>query len=346
MSLFFPVHRPSTGLSFTERGIALVELRRGWHRPPGIVRINERPLPEGVLKLSASEPNVKNREVLVKELRALVATSSERTLAVCLPDRVCHLALFPFETLPSRERDREQIIRWRFQHEEHVTVGDARIMHRVFPVRAAVSTTQAETKPIMRWSFSMNSISPLGLVTSYVLAMAIKRSVLDQYEQICREVGLLPISISCAALWLFDFYRPMMTQADELFFVHQASDSMTFFAIRQGIPVFCRMKAQRRGKADVMSEIQSTLQFYEDLHPLGGTARGSRSVPIYMVGEGFSRIGGAAGQLARHEAITTGKQASSTLQPILPDWKTLVSTKGGTVSSEEGLYALACAGGR
>jgi len=332
MSLFFPVHRPSTGLSFTERGIALVELRRGWHRP-GIVRINERTLPKGVLALSASEPNVKDRDALAKELRVLVATSSERTLAVCLPDRVCHLAVFPFETLPPRERDREPILRWRFQHEEHVAVGDARIYQRVFPVKGAMATTPAGTKPG-------------GQVTAYVLAMAIKRSVLDQYEQVCREAGVLSISFSCAALWLFDFYRPVMTQATELFFVHQAFDSMTFIAILQGVPVFCRMKSRRREQTDIMREIWSTVQFYEDLHLLGGAAAGSGSVPIYMVGEGCSLLGGAAGQVARREAITAGKQAFSTPQPIMPDWKTLVSTQGGTVSSEEGLYALACAVGR
>jgi len=332
MSLFFPVHRPRTGLSFTERGIALVELRRGWHRP-GIVHINERPLPEGVLALSASEPNVKDRDTLAKELRALLTTSSERTLAVCLPDRVCQLAVFSFETLSPRERERDTILRWRFQHEEHVTVGDARIVHRVFPVKGAMATMPAGPKPE-------------GQVTAYVLAMAIKRSVLDQYEQVCQQVGVLPISISCAALWLFDFYRPVMTQADELFFVHQASNSMTFFAMRQGMPVFCRMKSRRREPADVMREIWSTVQFYEDLSPPGGTAAGSGSVPLYMVGEGFPQIGGAASQVATLEAITAGKQASSTLQPIIPDWKTLVSTQGGTVSSEEGLYALACAVGQ
>ena len=332
MSLFFPVHRPHTGLSFTEHGIALVELRRSWHRP-GIVRINERTLPAGVLALSALEPNVKDRDTLAKELRALVTTSSERTLAVCLPDRVCHLAVFPFETLPPRERDRDPILRWRFQHEEHVTVGDARILHRVFPVSDTMATPAAGTKPE-------------GQVTAYVLAMALKRSVLDQYEQVCRQAGVLPISISCAALWLFDLYRPVMTQAVELFFVHQASDSMTFFAIRQGMPVFCRMKGRRREQADVMREIWSTVQFYEDLHPFGGTLAGSGTVPIYMVGEGFSRIGGAVSQVATLEAIPVGKQASSTPQPILPDWKTLVSTSGGTVSSEEGLYALACAMGQ
>jgi hypothetical protein len=286
-----------------------------------------------MLVLSASEPNVKDRGGLAKELRALVAPSSERTVAVCLPDRVWQLAVFPFETLPPRDRDREQIIRWRFQHEEHVTVGDSQILHRVFPVKGTMATSQA-------------GATPKGQVTAYVLAMAIKRSVLDQYEQVCQQAGLLPISISCAALWLFDFYRPAITQADELFFVHQASDSMTFIAIRQGLPVFCRMKAQRGGQTDVMNEIRSTMQFYEDLCPHGGAAGGSGSVPIYMVGEGFSQRGAIADQSVEIKDITTQKQATYTHQPILPDWKTFVSTKNGTLSSEEGLYALACAGGR
>jgi hypothetical protein len=332
MSLLFPVHRPCAGLSFTERGIALVELRRGWHRP-GIVRINERTLPEGVLAVSASEPNVKDRDALMKELRALMATSSERTLAVCLPDRVCHLAVFPFETLPPRERDRDPILRWRFQHEEHVAVGDARILHRVFPATRAIDTAPAGT-------------TSGSQVTAYVLAMAIKRSVLDQYEQVCFQAGLLPLSISCAALWLFDFYRPVITQIDELFFVHRASNSMTFFAIRQGMPVFCRLKGLRCEQADVMREIRSTVQFYEDLHPHGGAGAGSGSVPIYMVGEDFSQRGPVHNNSVDVTHITTQKNECLIDNLVLPDWKALVSTKSGTVSTEEGLYALACAVGR
>jgi|CXWL01.1.fsa_nt_gi Tfp pilus assembly PilM family ATPase len=320
MSLFFPVHRPSTGLSVTERGLALVELQRGWQKP-GIVRVTERSLPVGMLALSASEPNVKDRAALVKELRALVASTSERTIALCLSDRICHLAVFSFETLPPRERDRGQIIRWRFQHEEHVPVGDARILHRAFPVQGAGAK-------------------------AYVLAMAIKRSVLDQYEQVCQEAGLLPISISCAALWLFDFYRPMLTQENELFFVHQASDSMTCLAIKQGLPVFCRMKAQRAGQADMMGELQSTLQFYEDLHPTGVTGSVAYSSPIYMVGEGCSRKWPAFNGTVEVNDISDRYKVYFSNHSILPDWKTLVSTNHGTISSEEGLYALACAGGR
>jgi hypothetical protein len=308
------------GLSVTERGLALVELRRRWQKP-GISRVTERPLPEGMLALSASEPNVKDRAALVEELRSLVATTSERTIALCLPDRVCHLAVFPFETLPPHEREREQIIRWRFQHEEHVTVGDARILHRVFSMQGA------------------------GAKAS-VLAMAIKRSVLDQYEQVCQEAGLLPISVSCAALWLFDFYHPMLAQADELFFVHQASDSMTCLAIKQGLPVFCRMKAQRTGQADMMGEIRSTLQFYEDHHPTGPEGAGAYSAPIYMVGEGVPKKWGMCNDLGEVSDVTRRDIKQATHQVLLPDWKTLVSTKNGTISSEEGLYALACAGAR
>ena len=332
MSLFFPIHRPRLGLSVTERGIALVKLRRGWDKP-GIVRITEQALPEGVLALSATEPNVKDREALVKALRILVATSSERTLAVCLPDRICHLAVFAFDTVPPRKQELDAIVRWRFQQDAHVTLGDAWMQHRIFPVKGAMATTPT-------------GITSKGQVTAYVLAMAIKRSVLDQYEQVCQQAGLLPLSFSCAALWLFDFYRPVMSQAANLFFVHQASDSMTFLAIRQGLPVFCRMKGQRREQADVMREIQSTVQFYEDLYPSGESVADSRTVPLYMVGEGVPRKEGGVGQAGEREALTIGTEAALMPQLILPDWKTLVSVQGATLSSEEGLYALACAGGR
>jgi hypothetical protein len=88
------------------------------------------------------------------------------------------------------------------------------------------------------------------------------------------------------------------------------------------------------------------MQFYEDLRPLGGAGSGSGSVPIYMVGEACFRLEGPTSQVARPESITAWKQDFFMPQPIVPEWKSLVSTQGGTVSTEEGLYALACAVGR
>ena len=322
MSLFFPVHRPRVGLSFTARGLAVVELRRGWGKPV-ITRVSERPLPDGVLRPSATEPNIRDREIVEQALWALLQHTSERTVALCLPDQACHLAIFPFETVPPRARARDSIVRWRFQHEEHVALGgDAQLLQRVFPVPRPPQGTTAKQE---------------GQVTAYVLAMAIKRSVLDQYQRICEQVGVLPASISCAALWLFDFYRPTMSQADELFFVHQAADSMTCFAIRQGLPVFCRSTARRRGPVDLRREIQSTVQFYDDLYPHGGAAPSSALIPLYLVGDGPSRT---------EEPWSPGGQITWHIHPIQPDWKILVEARSAVVQTAEGLCALACAVGR
>jgi hypothetical protein len=280
---------------------------------------------------------VLDHEIVEKELRALLQHMSERTVALCLPDQVCHLAVFPFETVPPRERDRDPILRWRYQHEERVALaGDAQILHRVFPVprlsRGASATPKQE-----------------GQVTAYVLAMAIKRSVLDQYQRICEQAGLLPASISCAALWLFNFYRPAMSQAAEYLFVHQAADSMTCFAIRQGLPVFCRTKARRRGQVDLRRELESTVQFYDDLYPHGGIEPTSGAIPLYMVGEERNRTDLAAGgrdQQACSAPWSPGGQTSWQVQPIHMDWKILVGARSEAVQTEEGLCALACAVGR
>jgi hypothetical protein len=324
MSVFFPVHRPRVGLSFSEQGLALVELRRGW-RKLEIARVAERPLPEKALHPSATEPNILEREIVEQELRVLLQQTSDRTVALCLPDRACHLAIFPFETLPPRDRDREPILRWRFQHEEHVTLGgDAQIIQRVFPVPRHSSGAAATDKPE-------------GQVTAYVLAMAIRRTVLDQYQRLCEQIGLLPVSISCAALWMFDFYRPAMAQVAELLFVHQAADSMTCFAIRQGLPVFCRSKARRPGQGDPRREIQSTVQFYDDLYPHGEAAPHAGPIPLYLVGDGPSRT---------EEPWSPGGQAAWLVQPIQPDWTMLVEARSEILQTPEALCALACAVGR
>lgn len=325
MGILFPVHRPRVGLSFTERSLALVELRRGW-RKPRVVRVHERAVPEGLLTPSACESNVKDSDALAKELRALVAASSERTMALCLPDRACRLAVFPFETLPPRERDRDPILRWRFQHEEHMTVADAHVLHRVFPVNRPTSATANEAYQDSK-------------VTAYVVALAITRSILNEYEQVCAQAGLLPISISCAALWAFDFYRPMLAKACELFFVHQASDAMTFLAIRQGMPVFCRMKPRCRDQADGMREVWSTVQFYEDLYPPPRSGADRRPVPLYVVG-------GSDASMMFPIAERGKEESSAATRPIMLDPGALVSMKRETVLGESGYYAMSCAGAR
>jgi hypothetical protein len=246
--------------------------------------------------------------------------------------------------LPGRERDRDQIVRWRFEHEEHVAVGDARIVHRVFPVQGRSPSQSTEPQSD-------------GGVEAFVLGLAIQRSVLEQYEQICEHVGLLPVVMSCATIWLFDFYRPLFPRARELFFVHQAEDSITFMAIRHGIPVFLRTKGWRsteavqRGddQAAIADEVLSTQQYYRDLFPDEGTGPDSPPVSIYMVGESTVQPGRAEGSPVSgttFEKETPMSRVPSPVQLIQPRWTSLVNQSEQSIHTEAGLGALACAVGQ
>lgn len=335
MGLWCPVHRPRMGLSLSDRGLALVEVRRGW-RGPSLVRVQERPLPAGVLTPAADEPNVKNREALLNELRAMLATTSERTVSLCIPDEVCHLALFPFETLPPRDRDREPILRYRFQHDEHVTLPrDTHMMQRVFPAQGFCmprSTEQADERAI----------------TAYVLAVAIKQSILDEYRSVCEEAGLLPMTISCASLWLFDWCQPVLTQTQELFFASWTAKAFTFFAVRDGVPVFCRTKRSRRASVDVLGELQSTVQFYDDFFPpLGGATR-SGAIPVHFIGERPSESlrSGESGSVVPLCSEAEELPTAGFVNLRVPEWDTRVKMNGLRPESHHGLSALACAIGR
>ena len=335
MGLWNPVHRPRMGLSMSDRGLALVEVRRGW-RGPSLVRVQERPLSAGVLAPAADEPNIKNQEALLHELRALLAATSERTVSLCVPDEVCRLAVFPFETLPPSDQDREPILRHRFQHDEHVTLSrDTHIMQRVFPA------------PRHRGPHSPERPGGSGL-TAYVLAVAIKQSILDEYRSVCEEAGILPMTISCASLWLFDWCQPVLAQTQELFFASWTTKAFTFFAVRDGVPVFCRTKRTRRASVDVLLELQSTVQFYDDFFPpLGGQAR-SGAVPVQCIGERplESLQSGERDLMIPFSMETEGFTAPWSVDLRAPELEALVKMNGMRPESHHGLSALACAIGR
>jgi len=327
-----PVHRPRLGLSLSDRGLALAEVRRGW-RGPSIIRVQERPLPAGVLASAADEPNIKNREALLNELRALLATTSERTVSLCVPDDVCHLAVFPFETLPPRERDREPILRHRFQHDEHVTLSrDTHILQRVFPAQGSCmphSSEQAGERAI----------------TAYVLAVAIKQSILHEYRSVCDEAGILPVTISCASLWLFDWCQPVLAQTQELFFASWTTKVFTFFAVRDGVPVFCRTKRSRHTSLDVVQEVQSTVQFYDDFFPSLGEETRSGAIPVHFIGERLSESlqSRDCDAMVPSSMGADGCTASWSVDLRAPEWDALVQMNGVWPESVPSLSALACA---
>lgn len=285
-----PLRRPTIGVSVGSKSLSLVEVSRNWRSgrtrrrlARSLQRCAEQPVPPGLIRLSATEPNVSDSATLSRELATLVdgtrKVARPVSIALTLPDLCARVALFEFETLPQKTAEREQLIRWRFHKELNVPAGDTRLAYRV--LRGPHHTSSPHGGEERGEGASL----PVRL-----LAVMIRRAVIEQYEQACQAAGFIPVSVTLASFGLFDLYRPVMESAikdgEECFFLHAGGDCLSFVALRSGLPVFFRTKALRNGAANgngeaVTQELLATLQFYRDSHA-GRSAQ--TSAPLFVLG--------------------------------------------------------------
>lgn len=264
--MVLPFRRPSLGLSIGTRTLSLAEIRRGWgpRGNIGLRRCSERPLPDGLIRLSAAEPNVSDVPALARELRALLGTERSASVALTLPDLCTRVALLDFEALPPKTADRDRLLRWRFQKDFNMPAADLRLSYRVF-----------RTTP------------------PRVLAVGARNTIVGQYERACEEAGLWPITVGVTSPRLFDLCRPAMQAAigsgtGELFFLHVGEDSFSLLAFREGCPVFLRTKPLHNGgssdQAAIAGEVLATLQFYADSYPRARAGPSDAVRPFFVVG--------------------------------------------------------------
>lgn len=275
----FPFRRPHLGLSIGAGMLGLAEVRRDWRQGRGRLKLHrsgDRALPPGLIRPSATEPNMKDVTALTDELCALLGgrrqASRALSVALTLPDLCARVALLDFESLPQKPAERETLLRWRFQRDLNLAGTDVRVAYRVFQEAAEPRAHPDRREPGSFW----------------VLACAIRQDIVGQYEQACEEAGLLPISVGLAGLRLFDLCRPALAAGEEFFFVHVADSGFSFLGVRHGSPVFLRIKPLRNGSATLATELLATLQFYTDRHRQAARADPTApeaARPLFIVGD-------------------------------------------------------------
>jgi hypothetical protein len=249
MMSLFPIGRPRLGISFHANSVGLVEMTPRWPRRRAVRRAVTEPVPKGLLQPNPDRPNVTDVAEFVNVVRRILKVTGRRTTAVSLPLACAHVGIFGFEQLSPRGDDRLAVLGWRFQHDEHIDVRDARVVYRVFPGHKGNGPTQ-----------------PAGSM-AHVLAVAVKRQIFEQYEQILERAGVIPTSIGWSTLQLLDMARPLVKPAGELILVHDDGEALTVIAVREGIPVFLRRKLSRSPIRDTRRELIRSLQYYDDLYP-------------------------------------------------------------------------------
>jgi len=317
MGLFFPVHRPRTGLALSEQAISLVELKPRW-LGRAVRTVATQPLSDGWLKPDAGSVNIRDMPEMVKALRELLRATRQRTLAISLPLASAHVALFGFETLSAREEDRLAVLRWRFQQDEHVHVADAALTYRL----CGTGESQPGDKPL-----------------TSVLAVAIKRQILEQYEALCAQAGVIPASIGWSPLQLFELSRSSIPKTEEVFLVHRGPEAMVLLALRQGVPQFLRIKPGRLSMAAVRGEITRSLQYYDDLYSHQATGEPATPVPLYIIMEEDDRETGLPEgpqpQKSEPDLLYPLGSLSWSVQIVRPAWPALNGVQGKLTSLQD-----------
>ena len=254
MLSLFPVRRPRAGLAFSESSVSVVELAPRWRGANRIHRLATHPLPSGLLRPHRTGANIADPAELTRHVRDVLRATGQRTVAVSVPLACAYVAVFAFETMSEREEDRLAVLRWRFQQDEHLAVGDAPITYRVYPGTGAPSSEQA------------------GKSMQTVLAVAMPQTVLQPYLTVLEQAGVIPASFSWSTLQLFDMAWPLMTPADEVVVIHQSRHSWAVMAARAGQPVFLRVKPGTMPSEQEQAAIMGTLQYYDDRYPHAAAA--------------------------------------------------------------------------
>jgi hypothetical protein len=178
---FLP-EQPSLACEITERAVSFARLGRAGGGAT-LAGFYTGELPDGALRPSPVQPNVADAAAL----RAQVAAARPRVapsggpIALCVPDPVARVAILQLETMPSRRSEVADLVAWRLKKQIPYRVEDARVAWQVLGARGSQSV---------------------------VLAAAMKRRVLAEYEDALRAEGFEPGSVTTTTLALAEALPP------------------------------------------------------------------------------------------------------------------------------------------
>ncbi|UCE63562.1 MAG: hypothetical protein JSU59_12060 [Nitrospirota bacterium] len=236
----FPIAHPRLGLSITTDSVCLVEIKPTL-RGRVFRQLAHQALPEGLVQLSSTKPNISDPDALSEVLRVLTkGYRKPQPIVLSLPDVAGRTALFEFKDFPKNLPDREAILNWRFQQDINLSTKNARIGFRLYEPQKQRKRKPAQSPSLRR-----------------VLATAVPNTIIEQYEMACLKAGLLPLGVGLSSLDVLDLFRAMIQETSqtatrrsqkpgrESLFLYLAGWGFSFIALREGIPAFVRVKSLR-----------------------------------------------------------------------------------------------------
>jgi type IV pilus assembly protein PilM len=175
---------PAYLFEVSSSAVAMVE-------PADPLTLKQQPLPPSTLNVSPSSSNLPNAEPFRAALDRLVqvAPGKHATAALVIPDFAARMAVLDFDELPDDARQRTSLIRFRLRKSVPFAIDEAHVSYT--PQRRDDSRAE-------------------------VLAVAIDRNVLSEYERVFVNAGfrvglVIPSSLACLPLCRVDSEAQVLT---------------------------------------------------------------------------------------------------------------------------------------
>lgn len=209
---------PTVAIEIASHRVTVLEIARGGR--DAIVAHASEPLPEGAVQPSLLALNIPDPAVVSSALaRALTAAGlrSVRRAALVVPDTVARVSLLPFEHVPARSADLDQLIRWQIRKATPFPIETAQMAH--FPVhRSGDGAT--------------------------IAAVAARRETIAEYEAIAAALGIHAGIVDLAS---FNIMNTVVASgraaAGDWLLVHLAADATTLAILRGKELLFYRHRA-------------------------------------------------------------------------------------------------------
>ncbi len=158
--------------------VVLAMATREPHQPrPRVAALRARPLPEGLVRPSALQPNVADPAALAGEVRRLFS-GLEVPAGVCLvvPDATAKVAILELDTLPASRREALELVRFRLKKTVPFRIEDAVVDFQHQPARGGKTRllTAVISKTVLEpYAAAVEALgAQAGVVTLSTLAMA------------------------------------------------------------------------------------------------------------------------------------------------------------------------------
>ena len=130
---------------------------------PAVAAHASEPLPDGALVASLTATNAHDRPAVVAALsRLFEQVGRPRRIGLVIPDIVAKVSIVRFEQVPSRPQDLDQLVRWQVRKSAPFAIDEAQV------------------------SYVPGLLAEDG--REFIVTLA-KRSVIQEYEQLCAEAG-------------------------------------------------------------------------------------------------------------------------------------------------------------